>query len=520
MKKIYLFLLFLPLFSCNDWLDISPENSVTLTNFFQNEADLESLHISMLARMKVACKGKQPYYYISVDADELKPNISGFRELDVATHTTQTLAGGTLKSSWHDHYALISLADLMIDNEYRFQNIPAERAAFWLKQAHFVKAITYFRIAQIWGDAPISPGSESLIALAKKPALEVLKYAVTEAEQALDLPAHDQMTDANGHTIVSKQYASRGSVNTLLANIYAWMGGLTLNEKYWEQAENYASQVIDEFAGDYELEDMAGLIANVFGKNRHSKETIFCIDNDILDDAHTYDNRFTGELPGQELIDYPYINVSPQSLSTNKSREYNRILVETVETIYPEENDLRRQEFWYNLGKVKYSVDEEEIVSPYAFINKWRDYHYQTNAEILGEQGKVPVATDCDYVFWRLADVVLLRAECRARLQKATAKADLDRIRERAGLGTYTGSTDPEALRREIFYERRRELFGEGQYYFDIVRNGYYRDMLYGKFKTLTDEEVRNGALYTWISSDAFEKNTLMTQNTYWLWQK
>ena len=52
----------------------------------------------------------------------------------------------------------------------------------------------------------------------------------------------------------------------------------------------------------------------------------------------------------------------------------------------------------------------------------------------------------------------------------------------------YAGSTEPEALRREIFNERRRELFGEGQYYFDIVRNGYYREMLRGKFKTLTDE--------------------------------
>ena len=79
---------------------------------------------------------------MSVDADELKPNISGFRELDVATHTTQTLIGGILKSTWRDHYSLISLADLMIDNEYRFQNIPAERAAFWLRQAHFVKAIS------------------------------------------------------------------------------------------------------------------------------------------------------------------------------------------------------------------------------------------------------------------------------------------------------------------------------------------------------------------------------------------
>ena len=328
------------------------------------------------------------------------------------------------------------------------------------------------------------------------------------------------MTDADGRTITSRQYASRGSVNTLLANIYAWMGGLTQDAKYWEQAEHYASQVIDEFAGDYELENMTDLIGNVFGKNRHSKETILSIDNDILDDAHIYDTCFTGELPGQELIDYPYTNVSPQSLSTDKNQEYNRISVKTVKEIYPEENDLRRKEFWYDLGHVSYTVEGEEVTSPYAFIHKWRDYHYQTNSEMLEGQGKVPVATDCDYVFWRLADVVLLRAECRARLQKTTAKDDLDRIRKRAGLEAYAGSTEPEALRREIFNERRRELFGEGQYYFDIVRNGYYREMLRGKFKTLTDEEVRNGALYTWVSSDAFEKNTLMTQNTYWLWQK
>ena len=93
---------------------------------------------------------------------------------------------------------------------------------------------------------------------------------------------------------------------------------------------------------------MTDLIGNVFGKNRHSKETILSIDNDILDDAHTYDTRFTGELPGQELIDYPYTNVSPQSLSTDKNREYNRISVKTVKEIYPEENDLRRKEFWYD----------------------------------------------------------------------------------------------------------------------------------------------------------------------------
>lgn len=66
----------------------------------------------------------------------------------------------------------------------------------------------------------------------------------------------------------------------------------------------------------------------------------------------------------------------------------------------------------------------------------------------------------------------------------------------------------------------RRELFGEGQFYFDIVRNGYYKKYLRGKFQELTDQDIKNGALYAPVGSGAFEKNTLMTQNTYWQWQK
>lgn len=326
----------------------------------------------------------------------------------------------------------------------------------------------------------------------------MLQYAAGEAEQALGLPAHDKMTDADGRTITSRQYASRGSVNTLLANIYAWMGGLTQDAKYWEQAEHYASQVIDEFAGDYELENMTDLIGNVFGKNRHSKETIFSIDNDILDDAHIYDTRFAGELPGQELIDYPYTNVSPQSLSTDKNQEYNRISVKTVKEIYPEENDLRRKEFWYDLGHVSYTVEGEEVTSPYAFIHKWRDYHYQTNSEMLEGQ-----ESTCSHRLRLCFLAVGRRRVAACRMPRAAQRRRRKTTSTGFGRGPDWKHT-PGVLNRkrcaEIFNERRRELFGEGQYYFDIVRNGYYREMLRGKFKTLTDEEVRNGALYTWLA--------------------
>lgn len=54
------------------------------------------------------------------------------------------------------------MANVIIENEYRFENISKERAEFWLGQAHFSKAMTYFRLAQIWGDAPISKDLESI----------------------------------------------------------------------------------------------------------------------------------------------------------------------------------------------------------------------------------------------------------------------------------------------------------------------------------------------------------------------
>lgn len=66
--------------------------------------------------------------------------------------------------------------------------------------------------------------------------------------------------------ITSKQYASLGTVHTLLANIYAWMGGLYGDTEYWKKTEEHASLVIDGKVGFYDLEKTISLlIANTLG---------------------------------------------------------------------------------------------------------------------------------------------------------------------------------------------------------------------------------------------------------------
>ena len=78
----------------------------------------------------------------------------------------------------------------------------------------------------------------------------------------------------------------------------------------------------------------------------------------------------------------------------------------------------------------------------------------------------------CPTIFIRAGEVVLNRAEAYAKLgEDSQALADLNDIRDRAGLEPLTG-LNGDALFNEIFTERRRELAFEALTYYDYVRDG------------------------------------------------
>lgn len=517
MKKIYIIIFTLLSVSCNDWLEVNSEKSVTLSEYFKSENELEAWMNGILsAEGDLEARGSvNTYGYAGLLCDDAG-SAEGARRLDWRYYLDHA-------DEWKGHFDVIYLANVMRDCREQFENISSERADFWLAQASFVKAYAYFDLARRWGEVPIPSNSEKILPLPKSPVQDVLDEAIRCAEAALILPKYERLSDSYGAAITTKQYASLGTVHTLLANIYAWMGGLYGKKEYWERAEQEASLVIDGKSGDYNLEpDIAGMVKNCLGKVRNSKETIFNVELSSLDIDRLYLTNLEKHYPGMDLINYPYMKANPKEIETDASA--SKIKVRTVRQLYPESRDQRLKEYWYNLGQVgwyEHSSPEDSIkvYSEYAFLNKWKEPIYQTNPEMQDDYTGV-IAMDGNRVIWRLADLILLRAECRARLGLATAKDDLDRVRVRAGLLKYQGSTDPEVLRKEIFRERERELFGEGQRYYDIARNGYYREELLGNFKTLSDNDIKSGALYLPVGQPAFVKNIYMKQNTYWLWHQ
>lgn len=181
----------------------------------------------------------------------------------------------------------------------------------------------------------------------------------------------------------------------------------------------------------------------------------------------------------------------------------------TVLEMYPG-NDLRRQSYFWKLDSMHLEMETSGgFAYPYAF----RDFIVSTEA---GNEGYYK-HYDNNCLFWRLADIYLLRAECRARLNKDDlAIADINVIRERANAILYDASEDGGDVRRTVFKERERELLYEGHRYYDMIRNGYIRELSNG-FARATDQDFIDGCFFFAVSPDDLDgRNTALRQNTWW----
>ena len=93
-----------------------------------------------------------------------------------------------------------------------------------------------------------------------------------------------------------------------------------------------------------------------------------------------------------------------------------------------------------------------------------------------------------NYTIFRYADAVLMLAECYNEIDDPdNAMKYLNQVKSRAGITLYTSFKSKDRLREEIQNERGRELAGEFQRKFDLVRwgNWYQRVMEFNDYDNL-----------------------------------
>ena len=172
-------------------------------------------------------------------------------------------------------------------------------------------------------------------------------------------------------------------------------------------------------------------------------------------------------------------------------------------SLFPMYEDDARKELWFDEKIYSTSVSS----SAPKEIKKFWNIDTYGNGTITSNSG--------NQIVFRYAGALLLYAEALAALGTNDTKACelLNRVRNRAHASEI--NTSGSELMDAIFWERCRELIGEGHYYYDLVRTGKVYNRNYC-MNPMTRTNFNVGA-WTWpIHRNALKNNTQIGLNLFW----
>jgi hypothetical protein len=496
----YIYLVFITVifsllqFSCDDYLEVTPENSVTFKSYFKTEKDLEVYTNGVRKR------------FMELETNSTCSNVERGQLFDDAGYGINQLVNFDVSRYgdsyaqffWGAEYGIIASCNTLVKFSDK-PDIPEGRKDFYKGQAHFYIAYSYFLIARFWGEAPIIREHGESGMRAKSSANDVLDYALENVRKAIKmLPKIKELRDADGKEFEHRNIPSKQAAMALYADIALWKAGMNKETSSLQNIIDTLTLVIDDsnFSLASTPEDV---VKNVLVGD--SQESIYELR--LIAEETRMNN---GYYPYKKFLGYP---VFPGKDKGDIKYAEMRIKNTTVRSIYAD-GDLRRDSYFYKFEEME--ALDELVTGGYAYPYKFRKIKVT----------EYPWAFSLDYVYqnavlYRLSGLILLRAECYARLGKnGLAIADMNRIRQRSNASEYSAA-EGDDIRYLVFKEREKELLWERKRYFDVIRNGYWKTEFKGAFQTLTDQDIEDGALYYPIGWGAFDDNPLMTQNRYWL---
>ncbi|MGE7775536.1 RagB/SusD family nutrient uptake outer membrane protein [Chitinophaga sp. NPDC101104] len=460
--KTWLLLALLSAVSCSKLIEIDPPiNSISTEQVFQNDAKANAALAALYGEM-INTTTENTFVFGGLTligglmADECFPSAGTVDLVNGPFYLNKVLPrNDRLSAIWNEGYRYIYIANSLIEGVEgsASPHLSDTTRRQVVGEAKFVRAWTHFNLANLFGPVPLVLTTDVTKTryLSRAGMPEVYAQLEADLKDAWDLLQPDYHF-GGGARIRPNRFAAAA----LLARVYLYQGR-------WAEAEAEAAKVIGNAA--YVLEPLAKTFRET------SRETIWSLKRnaagqniDYLMDAFNFSPkyRFSVMPPDAHMLWYDKDMFEMISVDLGMIIPIFQMSPELTGAFEP--ND-RRKTVWMD------SIPWPEA-APYNGKTTYFSAKYNSSLTLVEP-------ADLGQCMVRLAEVYLIRAEARAQqgTNLAGAAADLDAIRERAGLERTTASTKP-ALLDAILRERRVELFAEwGHRWFDLKRAGKAAEM-------------------------------------------
>jgi len=481
MKKIIILAtLVLTLTSCEDFLTVTPQDSIVADNYYTSVERLRANTASLYGAPWYGFQDRLMW----LAGDQMAGDIYYIYDQEGHFYYNQVGAGNSFNyGGWNGLYRVVSYANSIINDmppAARANGLPERDINQALAEARFIRAAAYFFLTEYWSEVPIIENSTALITSGN---LFVNRHTQSSLYRFMceDLEFAEQWLPATpyqpGRVTV---WSARG----MLAKIYLTRATYEQNQAYFDKAKSYAEDVIEN-SGLTLWPNYSTLFDCLANNNPESLFAIQC----MVGDYGQGNTRTTNWSRSDRIAD--------QQWGGGKAPTYS------LQTLF-EPGDVRRQatfmtavggtvlngnwsgDYYPNLataeGGYRYHLvyrnpDDLEIVEPSnELLAHLKKYCIGLSADNGGNTDRNQNAANNVYVL-RLADVYMIYAEATMGMSNATsdgrALGYINAVRHRAGLSPSTDLTS--VTFEQLIRERRKEFALEGINWKDIKRM-YYRN--------------------------------------------
>jgi starch-binding outer membrane protein, SusD/RagB family len=506
MKKLRIYILALlmgSLLGCSDWLDIRPENEVVLEDYWQTESQA----MSVLS----AC-------YRGLATDECVERMLVWGEL----RSDNLVAGNTLRldlfnilnvnvtptnnyANWGSFYAVINYCNTFLKYAPAVvksdQNFTESKLHTLEAEALTIRALSYFYLVRAFNEVPLiltpSINDTQNYNVPKSTERAIVDQIIADLLKAKQYARLDYGVGA-----YNKGRISLNAVNAILADVYLW------DQQYSKCIESCDLVVNTE---KYNLVDGDKLISDVF-YDGNSTESIFELQFDKDIQFNNTVNAFYG-FDGDEFgeLSFP-VYLKKEGMYS----PFNYTISATKEST----KDLRATNFFgTKVNGDGYPVFKYAVVQCVENTDESVTPRYRS------------ISNTVNWVMYRLADVLLMKAEALVQLERNEEALRLvnetylraNEVSDSLLIGNYASQIDMEKL---VLRERQRELMFEGKRWFDLMRLvrrkndptamlAYISPKLTGDNMQIKKMSVMN-ALYMPILKSELEINTELVQNPFY----
>jgi len=405
---------FIAMTSCNDWLTVAPDDELVKEKFWQKTSDVTG----GLAATYNAMRGAFLQSLILGECRADLINFTGANFTAYAQIAASNISPTNSAVNWRSYYNAINLANTLM---YYNKEVFEKDKTFTKKmldgvdaEALFIRSLAYFYLVRLWKDVPLvlepSISDTTNLFIGKSTEKEVINQIINDLLKAKSMA---YTTEFQG-TEYFWGRANKYSIMALLADVYLW-------DEQYQKCIDYCDSITH--SGLYSLEGNETWFRIYFPGNSE-RESIFEFQfNDKLDNQSNpiYDNLIT--------------TYGSTQLALNSRRT----------TVLLDREDARN------------------------FQGKGAVWKYR-GKDALGLVSRTSTEEDANWIIYRYADIMLMKAEASIELDRLDVANEL--IREtllRAGM-PYEENFDKNVLREALLNEKAREFILEGKRWFDLLR--------------------------------------------------